>query len=204
MTPRWGRFLAIGLPRLSPSARHSRLVDAARRLAMAAGDAGLGRARRRPQLSLARALDLARSPDARLARFMRFQLTNGLASLAGNAALMALFTGALGMPPLPANALAVVVMSAANFVTADRWVFRAAPLALRVRAAGAGRRGGTARGRPGGVGALRGGHRTRLDRARMSSLPRTARGMRSRPAARASACRRARSATGAGRSSSAA
>ena len=69
-------------------------------------------------------------PDARLAGFMRFQLTNGMSSLAGNAALMTLFTGVLGMPPLPANALAVVVMSAANFVIADRWVFRAAPLAL--------------------------------------------------------------------------
>jgi putative flippase GtrA len=63
-------------------------------------------------------------PGATATRFVRFQLANGLASIAGNAALMALFAGALRLPPVPANALAVLVMSAANFLAADRWVFR--------------------------------------------------------------------------------
>jgi hypothetical protein len=49
-------------------------------------------------------------------------------------------------------------MSAANFVMADRWVFRAAPLALACVLLAPGAAGGTARGCPGGVGALRDGH----------------------------------------------
>ena len=42
---------------------------------------------------------------------------------AGNAVLMALLAGALGWPPIPANVVAVALMSLVNFVTADRWVF---------------------------------------------------------------------------------
>ena len=57
-------------------------------------------------------------------RFVRFQLANGLASIAGNTMLMALFAGVLALPPVPANALAVAVMSGVNFFAADRWVFR--------------------------------------------------------------------------------
>jgi putative flippase GtrA len=55
--------------------------------------------------------------------FARFQLANGAASIAGNSALMMLFAGALGWPPIPANVCAVALMTAANFVVADRWVF---------------------------------------------------------------------------------
>ncbi len=65
-------------------------------------------------------------PGGSPVRFVRFQLANGVASIAGNAALMALFAGAFGLPPMPANALAVGVMVAVNFVAADRWVFSAA------------------------------------------------------------------------------
>ncbi len=85
---------------------------------------------------------------------------------------MTLFTGVLGMPPVPANVLAVVVMSAANFVMADRWVFRAAPLAL----AGVLLAPGAAAAQP--AAALAAWERyvtateLRLDRARMSSLSR--------------------------------
>jgi putative flippase GtrA len=64
-------------------------------------------------------------PGGSPVRFVRFQLANGVASIAGNAALMALFAGAFGLPPMPANALAVGVMVAVNFVAADRWVFGA-------------------------------------------------------------------------------
>lgn len=59
-----------------------------------------------------------------VSRFVRFQFANGVASIAGNAALTALFVGVLRLPPLPANALAVAMMSAVNFLAADRWVFR--------------------------------------------------------------------------------
>lgn len=61
------------------------------------------------------------------AAFLRFHITNGLVSMAGNAGLMAIFVGVLRWPPVPANALAVTTMSAANFVMADWWVFRRAP-----------------------------------------------------------------------------
>jgi hypothetical protein len=85
---------------------------------------------------------------------------------------MTLFTGVLGIPALPANALAVVVMSVANFVMADRWVFRAAPLALACVLLAP----GAAAAQP--AAALAAWERyvtateLRLDRARMSSLPR--------------------------------
>ena len=57
------------------------------------------------------------------ARFVRFQLANGAASISGNALLMALFVGLAGLPAVPANILSVAAMSVANFLTADRWVF---------------------------------------------------------------------------------
>jgi len=62
-------------------------------------------------------------PGETLVRFARFQIANGLVSIAGNAVLMMLLTGGLGWPPIPANSCAVVVMTAVNFVAADRWVF---------------------------------------------------------------------------------
>jgi putative flippase GtrA len=65
-----------------------------------------------------------RSDGGWLARFVRFQLANGFASIAGNAALMVLFSGGLGWRPLPASACAVAAMAGVNFFTADRWVFR--------------------------------------------------------------------------------
>jgi putative flippase GtrA len=58
-----------------------------------------------------------------LARFLIFNTATGLTSFAGNTALMALLVGALGAPPVPANALAVAAMAAVNFALADRWVF---------------------------------------------------------------------------------
>ena len=62
--------------------------------------------------------------SAPLARLLRFHVSNGLISIAGNAALMAWLVGILGVPAVPANALAVGAMSVLNFVMADRWVFR--------------------------------------------------------------------------------
>jgi putative flippase GtrA len=63
-------------------------------------------------------------------RLARFHVANGLASIVGNVVLMWLFVGALGLPPVGANVAAVAVMSALNFVMADRWVFGAAAALL--------------------------------------------------------------------------
>ena len=54
---------------------------------------------------------------------LRFHLANGVASIAGNAALMALLVEFVGVPAVVANVIAVGVMSIANFAIADRWVF---------------------------------------------------------------------------------
>ena len=63
-------------------------------------------------------------------QLLRFHLSNGVVSIAGNAALMALLAGGFGMPAVPANVLAVCVMTIANFRIADRWVFAAAFLVM--------------------------------------------------------------------------
>jgi putative flippase GtrA len=64
---------------------------------------------------------------AMLSRFLKFNAANGLTSLVGNAALMALFAGRAGVPPVPANGLAVAAIAAVNFALADRWVFAVRP-----------------------------------------------------------------------------
>ena len=53
----------------------------------------------------------------------RFHVANGLVSIAGNIALMALLAGALHVPPIVANAAAIVVCSLVNYTLGDRWVF---------------------------------------------------------------------------------
>jgi putative flippase GtrA len=60
-----------------------------------------------------------------LERFLRFNGATGLTSILGNALLMAIYVGPLGLPALLANALAVGTMSVVNFIVSDRWVFRA-------------------------------------------------------------------------------
>jgi putative flippase GtrA len=57
------------------------------------------------------------------ASFGRFHVANGLVSIVGNVALMALLVGALHVPPVVANALAILVCSLVNFALGDRWVF---------------------------------------------------------------------------------
>ena len=61
---------------------------------------------------------------ARASRFVRFNIANGLASIVGNVALMWLLVDGFAVPPVVANLIAVTVISIANFVAADRWVFR--------------------------------------------------------------------------------
>ena len=61
--------------------------------------------------------------STRLARLWRFHALNGLISLVGNIVLMRLLVGTFGVPAIPANLLAVVACSLANFVVSDRMVF---------------------------------------------------------------------------------
>jgi putative flippase GtrA len=55
----------------------------------------------------------------------RFQVSNGLVSLASNLALMRVLTGWAGIPPVPANLVAIVCTGLLNFWISDRWVFAA-------------------------------------------------------------------------------
>lgn len=64
-------------------------------------------------------------------RLLRFHLTTGTVSVAGNLALMWLLAGKLGIPYLAANALAVGACALANFAAGDRAVFAAIPSAVR-------------------------------------------------------------------------
>lgn len=60
----------------------------------------------------------------RAARLARFHAGNGLISIGGNVLLMRLFTGWLGIRPLLANLMAIVVCSLANFAAGEWFVFR--------------------------------------------------------------------------------
>jgi len=57
-------------------------------------------------------------------RVWRFHASNGLVSLAGNTILMYCLVERLRGPVLPAAVGAIVICSLANFLIADRWVFR--------------------------------------------------------------------------------
>jgi putative flippase GtrA len=57
-------------------------------------------------------------------RFAKFNLANGLISLAGNFVIMWFLVGRLGMHYLPANVVAIGGCSVVNFLASDRFVFR--------------------------------------------------------------------------------
>jgi putative flippase GtrA len=57
-------------------------------------------------------------------RLWRFHAGNGLVSLGGNAILTYCLVERLKAPTLPAAIGAIVLCSLANFLIADRWVFR--------------------------------------------------------------------------------
>jgi|SRR5579859_1079238 len=59
-----------------------------------------------------------------LNRLLRFHLTNGLISIAGNIALTWAFVETLRCPYLPANVAGVLICSLLNFVAGNRFVFR--------------------------------------------------------------------------------
>ena len=60
-------------------------------------------------------------------RLIRFHVTNGLVSIAGNLLLMAALTVYLGLHYLLANLISIGVCALANLVVSDAWVFRPAP-----------------------------------------------------------------------------
>jgi putative flippase GtrA len=62
-----------------------------------------------------------------LPRFLRFNLTTGLVSIAGNLLLMKLLAGILALQFLAANGIAVAICSLFNFAMSDRFVFLPPP-----------------------------------------------------------------------------
>ena len=68
--------------------------------------------------------DRKTSSGSRLRRLLQFQLTTGVTSVAGNVLLVLVGVAALGLGPVVANCLAVGAMSLANYLVADRCVFR--------------------------------------------------------------------------------
>jgi putative flippase GtrA len=67
-----------------------------------------------------------RAKGNRLACFIRFNLTTGAFSIAGNLMLMKFFVDEAGLPYLAANGITIVACSLANFLVSDRFVFDAA------------------------------------------------------------------------------
>jgi putative flippase GtrA len=63
-------------------------------------------------------------------RLIRFHLLNGTVSLAGNAVVMLLLTGAFGLDPIRANVVAVLSCSIVNFFGSEMLVFRTTAVAL--------------------------------------------------------------------------
>ena len=58
-----------------------------------------------------------------LLRLAKFNITNGLVSLAGNLVLMSILVGQVGLPIAGANVVSVVACAIFNFILADRIVF---------------------------------------------------------------------------------
>ena len=71
--------------------------------------------------------DRPASGKSRAVRLWRFHLLNGVVSIAGNLAIMAVLVGSLHVPPLAANAVAVLVCAIVNYVAGDRLVFVGGP-----------------------------------------------------------------------------
>lgn len=56
--------------------------------------------------------------------FLRFNLTTGVVSIAGNLAIMKLMVGLCHLNYLVANGVAIATCSIANFLASEHWVFR--------------------------------------------------------------------------------
>lgn len=68
-----------------------------------------------------------RTSGGGLPRFLKFNLTTGLVSIAGNVLLMKLLAGILALEFLAANGIAVAICSIFNFAMSDRFVFLPPP-----------------------------------------------------------------------------
>jgi putative flippase GtrA len=68
-----------------------------------------------------------RAADKGFARFLKFNLTSGLVSIAGNVLLMKLLVDALALQFLIANGIAITICSLFNFAMSDKFVFRRFP-----------------------------------------------------------------------------
>lgn len=73
----------------------------------------------------------------RAQRLLRFHLSNGAVSLAGNLVLMRVLVGSAGLPYLPANLITIAACGLLNFFLSDWFVFRGAPAKAARTAAGA-------------------------------------------------------------------
>ena len=56
-------------------------------------------------------------------RLIRFNLANGLVSVAGNLFFMHLFAGLLGFDPMMVSLFSLIPCALVNFLLSDRWVF---------------------------------------------------------------------------------
>lgn len=73
-----------------------------------------------------------RRPGGSIAgKMVRFHLSNGLVSMAGNLALMRLLVGAARLPVLAANGVAILFCSIINFWLGDTWAFAGKPRAMQ-------------------------------------------------------------------------
>lgn len=89
-----------------------------------------------------------RESSSRLQQFVRFHLSNGAVSILGNLGLMRLLVGTANVPVLPANLVAILCCSVANYCLGDGWAFAARtrnglPLLSKLRYALASRCSGT-------------------------------------------------------------
>ncbi len=66
----------------------------------------------------------------RIQRLARFHTANGAASLVGTVAVTWALTRFIGLQPLVANTISVLLMAGFNYRAADRWVFRTAAVVL--------------------------------------------------------------------------
>lgn len=60
---------------------------------------------------------------ASVPRLLRFNLTTGAVSIAGNLMLMKLLVGRCAMNYMLANGIAIAICSLVNFIVSDEWVF---------------------------------------------------------------------------------
>jgi len=65
-----------------------------------------------------------RPPQNKLARFLKFQTTTGLFSIAGNLLLMEALVSGVRLNYLLANCITIATCSVLNFIASDRFVFR--------------------------------------------------------------------------------